>query len=56
MAAGLFLLALGKKRRAEFPLPNRIIDEWTYAELNFGFKSSSRKIKKILLHAIELDG
>ncbi len=56
MAAGLFLLALGKKRRAEFPLPNRIIDEWIYAELNFGFKSSSRKIKKILLHAIELDG
>jgi len=45
MAAGLSLLALGKKRKAGFPLPNRIIDEWTYDELNFGIKSSSRRMK-----------
>ena len=45
MAASLFLLALGKKRKAEFPLPNRIIDKWTYAELNFGIKSCSSGTK-----------
>jgi len=45
MAAGLFLLALDKKLKAEFPLPNQIIDEWTYAELNIGIKSSSRRMK-----------